>query len=72
MNDQYPLQRLGSAGNIFSGIASGTPSTPGQPIMTSPALVGAQTLASIYGTLNPPRPKVAAGGLMSLLQVIGA
>ena len=73
MNDQYPLQRLGSAGNIFSGIASGTPSTPGQPLMTSPALVGAQTLASIYGTLNPAsRQGAAAGGLMSLLQVIGA
>ena len=61
MNETYPLQRLGAAQNIFSGIATGTPSQPGQPIMTSPALSGLQTLASIYGTLNPPRPKVAAG-----------
>ena len=71
LNETYPLQRLGAAQNIFSGIATGTPSQPGQPIMTSPALAGAQTLASIYGALNPPRPKVAAGGLMSLLSSLG-
>jgi len=74
LNETYPLQRLGAAQNIFSGIASGTPSQPGQPIMTSPALTGAQTLASIYGTLNPPavRQGAAAGGLMSLLTSLGA
>jgi hypothetical protein len=71
LNETFPLQRIGSASNIFTGIASGLPSQPGQPIMTSPALSGLQTLASIYGTLNPPRPKVAAGGLMSLLSSLG-
>ena len=71
LNETFPLQRLGSASNIFTGVASGIPSQPGQPIMTSPALAGVQTLASIYGALNPPRPKVAAGGLMSLLSSLG-
>ena len=72
LNETYPLQRLGAATNIFSGIAKGTPSQPGQPIMTSPALAGVQTLASIYGALNPPtRQAGAAGGLMSLLSSLG-
>jgi hypothetical protein len=72
LSETYPLQRLGAATNIFSGIAKGTPSQPGQPIMTSPALAGAQTLASIYGSLNPPaRQGAAAGGLMSLLSSLG-
>jgi hypothetical protein len=72
LNETFPLQRLGAAQNIFSGIATGTPSQPGQPIMTSPALAGAQTLASIYGALNPPaRQGAAAGGLMSLLSSLG-
>jgi hypothetical protein len=72
LNETYPLQRLGAATNIFSGIAKGTPSQPGQPIMTSPALAGVQTLASIYGALNPPvRQGAAAGGLMSLLSSLG-
>jgi hypothetical protein len=71
LNETYPLQRLGAAQNIFSGIATGTPSQPGQPIMTSPALAGAQTLASIYGALNPPRQGAAAGGLVSLLTSLG-
>ena len=72
LNETFPLQRLGTAQNIFSGIASGTPSQPGQPVMTNPALAGVQTLASIYGALNPPvRQGAAAGGLMSLLSSLG-
>jgi hypothetical protein len=67
----YPLDRLGTASNIFSGVSKGQPSQPGVPILTSPALVGAQTLASIYGTLNPSRQGAAAGGLMSLLSSLG-
>jgi hypothetical protein len=72
LNETFPLQRLGTAQNIFSGIASGTPSQPGQPVMTNPALAGVQTLASIYGALNPSaRQGAAAGGLMSLLSSLG-
>jgi hypothetical protein len=72
LNETYPLQRLGAAQNIFSGIATGTPSQPGQPVMTNPALAGVQTLASIYGALNPSaRQGAAAGGLMSLLSSLG-
>jgi hypothetical protein len=68
----FPLDRLGAASNIFSGVSRGQPAQAGVPILTSPALVGAQTLASIYGTLNPPRAGAAAGGLMSLLSSLGA
>ena len=63
----YPLQKIGTASNIFGAIASGTPQTPLPPISTSPALTGAQTLASIYGALTPSRGQAAYGGLMSLV-----
>jgi len=63
----YPLQKIGTGANIFGAIASGTPQTPLPPISTSPALTGAQTLASIYGALTPSRGQAAYGGLMSLV-----
>lgn len=63
----YPLQKIGTGANIFGAIASGTPQTPLPPISTSPALTGAQTLASIYGALTPSRGQAAYGGLMSLM-----
>ena len=67
MAQNYPLQKIGTGANIFGAIASGTPQTPLPPISTSPALTGAQTLASIYGALTPSRGQAAYGGLMSLV-----
>ena len=67
LEQTFPLQKLGTASNIFGAIASGTPQTPAAPITTSPALVGAQTLAGIYGALTPSRTQSAYGGLMSLV-----
>ena len=67
LEQTFPLQKLGTASNIFGAIASGTPQTPVAPITTSPALVGAQTLAGIYGALTPSRTQSAYGGLMSLV-----
>ena len=58
MAQNYPLQKIGTASNIFGAIASGTPQTPLPPISTSPALTGAQTLAGIYGALTPSRGKL--------------
>ena len=71
MDQQFPLQKLGTATNIFSGVSKGTPSQPGQPLMTSPGLVGVQSLASIYGALSGNRKSAAAGGLVSLLTSLG-
>ena len=67
LGQTFPLQKLGTASNIFGAIASGTPQTPAAPITTSPALTGAQTLAGIYGALTPSRGQAAYGGLMSLV-----
>jgi hypothetical protein len=67
LEQTFPLQKLGTASNIFGAIASGTPQTPAAPITTSPALTGAQTLAGIYGALTPSRGQAAYGGLMSLV-----
>jgi hypothetical protein len=67
LEQTFPLQKLGSASNIFAGIAGGIPQTPAAPITTSPSLVGAQTLAGIYGALTPSRTQSAYGGLMSLV-----
>jgi hypothetical protein len=67
MAQNYPLEKIGTGANIFGSIASGTPKTPLPPISTSPALTGAQTLASIYGALTPSRTQSAYGGLMSLV-----
>ena len=67
LQQTFPLQKIGTGANIFGSIASGTPQTPAAPITTSPALVGAQTLAGIYGALTPSRTQSAYGGLMSLV-----
>lgn len=66
LQEQYPLQRLGTASGIYGTIASGTPQSPQEPIMTSPALAATQTLAGLYGMFNP-RTTAAYGGLMSLM-----
>ncbi len=49
----FPLERIGQAKNIFAGLASGTPSTPGMPLTTSPYLAGAQGIASLYRQAMP-------------------
>mgnify|MGYP003674411562 CR=1 FL=1 len=67
LQEQYPLQRLGTASGIYGTIASGTPQSPQQPIMTSPGLAATQTLAGLYGMFNPRPTKAAYGGLMSLM-----
>ena len=67
----FPLQRIGEAKNIFAGLASGTPSTPGMPITTSPYLAGAQGIASLYGQQAQPISNVigdvvkGAGSILS-------
>ena len=71
MDQSFPLQKLGTATNIFSGVSAGTPTQPGEPIMTSPGLAGVQSLASIYGALSGNRKSAAAGGLVSLLTSLG-
>ena len=49
----FPFQRLQQATNIFGGLSSGTPSTPGMPLTTSPYLTGAQGIASLYKQTMP-------------------
>jgi len=49
----FPFQRIQQATNIFGGLSSGTPSTPGMPLTTSPYLAGAQGIASLGKIGNP-------------------
>ncbi len=49
----FPLQRIQQATNIFGGLSSGTPSTPGMPLTTNPYLAGAQGIASLYRQAMP-------------------
>jgi hypothetical protein len=49
----FPLQRIQQATNIFGGLSSGTPSTPGMPYTTSPYLAGAEGIASLYKQAMP-------------------
>jgi len=49
----FPFQRLQQATNIFGGLSSGTPSTPGMPLTTSPYLAGTQGIASLYRQAMP-------------------
>jgi len=46
------LQRLGSASNIFGGIARAVPTTTYGPLLTSPALEAAQAFGGVYGALG--------------------
>jgi hypothetical protein len=49
----YPFQRIQQATNIFGGLASGTPSTPGVPMTTSPSVAGMGGLGSLAGIAGP-------------------
>lgn len=61
IGQQFPLQQLAGATNIFGGIAQGTPGAVySPPQVTSPALTAAQAFGSVYGGLAPQ------GGLASL------
>jgi len=51
LQTQYPWQQLQNATGIF-GALTNTPGTPGAPLLTNPALVGAQSAASILGALG--------------------
>jgi len=49
----FPFQRIQQATNIFGGLASGTPSSPGIPLTTSPYVAGAKGLGSLAGIGGP-------------------
>ena len=49
----FPLQRIQQAANIFGGLSSGTPTSPGMPLTTSPYLAGAQGIGSLAGIGGP-------------------
>jgi hypothetical protein len=53
IQNQYGIQRLGGITDIFNRLAQATPASPGQPILTNPALAGSQAFAGIYGAMNP-------------------
>jgi hypothetical protein len=67
----FPLERIGQAKNIFAGLSSGTPSTPGMPYTTSPYLAGAQGIGSLFGGQAQPISNVigdvvkGAGSILS-------
>jgi hypothetical protein len=70
----FPFQRLQQATNIFGGLASGTPSTPGMPLTTSPYLAGAQgigSLANIGGPLSNVIGSVVKGAGNILGDIFG-
>ena len=70
----FPLQRIQQATNIFGGLSSGTPSTPGMPLTTSPYLTGAQgigSLANIGGPLSNVIGSVVRGAGSVLGDIFG-
>ena len=52
MGQQFPLQKIGTAANIFANVAGGVPGQVQPPITTSPALTGIQTFAGLYQGLG--------------------
>ena len=52
LGQQFPMQKIGSAANIFAGVAGGIPGQVQPPITTSPGLTGIQTFGSIFGGLG--------------------
>ena len=61
----YPLQQLQTAGGIFTQL-TGTPGTPGAPVLTNPALVGAQAAQNAFSgsgsTVNNYGGNASSGG----------
>jgi hypothetical protein len=66
----FPLQRIQQATNIFGGLSSGTPSTPGMPLTTSPYLAGAQGIASL-GNIGSPLSNVIGSVVQGAGNVLG-
>ena len=66
----FPFQRLQQATNIFGGLSSGTPSTPGMPLTTSPYLAGAQGIASL-GNIGGPLSNVIGSVVRGAGSVLG-
>jgi hypothetical protein len=66
----FPLQRIQQATNIFGGLSSGTPSTPGIPLTTSPYLAGAQGIASL-GNIGSPLSNVIGSVVKGAGSILG-
>jgi hypothetical protein len=66
----FPLQRIQQATNIFGGLSSGTPSTPGMPLTTNPYLAGAQGIASL-GNIGGPLSNVIGSVVRGAGSVLG-
>jgi hypothetical protein len=66
----FPLQRIQQATNIFGGLSSGTPSTPGMPLTTSPYLAGAQGIASL-GNIGSPLSNVIGSVVKGAGSILG-
>jgi len=49
----FPFQRIQQATNIFGGLASGTPSTPGVPLTTDPRVAAMTGIGSLAGPSIP-------------------
>ena len=61
MGQQFPLQKIGTAANIFANVAGGVPGQVQPPITTSPALTGIQTFAGLYQGLGGGQQSGLAG-----------
>lgn len=70
LQQQYPWQQLQNATNIF-GTLTNTPGTPGAPLLTSPGLVGAQSVAGILGALNGSNNQQGTSTLNSGINAAG-
>ena len=66
----FPLERIGQAKNIFAGLASGTPASPGMPLTTNPYLAGAQGIASL-GNIGGPLSNVIGSVVRGAGSVLG-
>jgi hypothetical protein len=49
----FPFQRIQQATNIFGGLSSGTPSTPGMPLTTDPRVAAMTGIGSLAGPSVP-------------------
>jgi hypothetical protein len=66
----FPLQRIQQATNIFGGLASGTPSTPGMPMTTSPYISAAGGLGSL-AQLGGPLSNILGSVIQGAGNVLG-
>ena len=66
----FPFQRIQQGTNIFAGLSSGTPSTPGIPLTTNPYLAGGQGIASL-GNIGGPLSNVIGSVVRGAGSVLG-